>query len=173
MDRDGVINVDTGYAFKIQDIRFIEGIFEICRVARNLDYLVIIVTNQSGIGRGFYSEDDFHKLMSWMKEKFTNEGCSLTDIFFCPYHPTAGVGRYRRDSFCRKPGAGMIFAAKTKYSIDLSKSILIGDSSTDIAAGMIAKIGKNLHLSTMPDHKLRDQASYFHIKNLTFALNYL
>lgn len=144
LDRDGVINVDYGYVHHRDQVHFIDGIFEICRHAHHLGYYIIVVTNQAGIGRGYYSQDDFEDLMTWMKTVFAEQGCPITEVYWCPYHPTAGLGNYRQESFDRKPNPGMILTAANCYNLDLNKSVLIGDKISDVAAGEIAGVGCNL-----------------------------
>lgn len=146
LDRDGVINVDTGYVHLSEHICFIEGIFDVCRAAKTKNYLIIIVTNQSGIGRGYYSEGDFHRLMEWMKSQFTLQGISIDAVYFCPHHPQEGKGEYRRDCPDRKPNPGMLIKAQREYNIDLERSILIGDRDSDHQAGKKAGIGRIFQL---------------------------
>ena len=140
LDRDGVINEDTGYICKIENFHFVDGVFDLCRTARALDYLLIIVTNQSGIGRGLYTEADFQHLTAWMRARFQAEGAPLTAVYHCPYHPD-GVGEYRKQSDWRKPAPGMLFQAASDFALDLSASLIIGDSERDIAAGRAAGLG--------------------------------
>ena len=102
LDRDGVINHDAGYTSSVENFRFIDGIFNLCRAARQLGYLLIVVTNQAGIGRGYYSEEDFLTLTEWMCDHFKLEGAPIADVFYCPFHPEYGVGDYKKDSFDRK-----------------------------------------------------------------------
>ncbi|WP_337432089.1 HAD family hydrolase [Bilophila sp.] len=142
LDRDGIINVDFGYVHKKEHIVFVENIFPLVRAANQKGYLVIIITNQAGIGRGYYTEEDFFALMHWMQEQFQKHGAVVHDVFYCPFHPVHGIGRYRRDSFLRKPHPGMIMQAAEKYEIDLAASVLVGDSLTDIQAGMAGGVGK-------------------------------
>lgn len=144
LDRDGVINVDTGYVFKSQDFIFNEGIFDICKAAKFYGYLILIVTNQAGIGRGFYSEADFFELMNWVQAEFKGREIEIDGIYFCPYHPTAGVGMYKRSSFDRKPNPGMILSAALDFGIDLKKSVLIGDRDSDIQAANNAGINNRI-----------------------------
>ena len=147
LDRDGVINVDTGYVYRISDFKFLEGIFELTRAAVAKDYLVFVVTNQSGIGRGYYSEADFQLLTTWMLCRFESEGVVIKKVFFSPYHPVHGIGRYKKDDISRKPRPGMLLEAKRQFDLDLSESVLIGDKVSDIQAGISAGIGTNLYLS--------------------------
>lgn len=147
LDRDGVINVEKNYVFKIEDFEFIEGIFELIKTFQDKGYLIIVITNQAGIGRGYYTEEDFHKLNNWMIEQFKQRGITITDVYYCPYHPTHGIGEYLKDSYDRKPNPGMILKAGERYSIDLKQSVLIGDKDTDIKAGQAAGIPKNLKIN--------------------------
>jgi len=135
LDRDGVINIDKGYVYKIEDIEFIEEIFNICKYYQKKGYLIIIITNQSGIARGYYTQEDFFRLMDWMKIELKKRGVFITDVFFCPHHPDENCE-------CRKPKPGMILKAKEKYNLDLENSILIGDKNSDIEAGKQAGIKK-------------------------------
>ena len=142
LDRDGVINVDHGYVHTPEKFEFVDGIFEIVAAANKAGYLVIVVTNQAGIGRGYYSEAQFHALTDWMKTKFIENGGRIDAVYFCPYHPEYGVGKYRRESDCRKPAPGMILTAMRDFDIDLGKSILVGDSLKDIYAANASGIGQ-------------------------------
>jgi len=135
LDRDGVINEDYGYVYKKEDFKFKNGIFELLKLFK--DYKIFIVTNQSGIARGYYSENDFHKLMDWVKEEFKQKGIEIVDINFCPHHPDI-TGSCE----CRKPNPGMILDLAKKYNIDLEKSIMIGDKKSDIEAANKAGIKK-------------------------------
>jgi D-glycero-D-manno-heptose 1,7-bisphosphate phosphatase len=137
LDRDGVINVDKGYVYKIEDIEFIDGIFDLCKTYQDKGYEIIIITNQAGIARGYYTEEDFIKLMDWMKKKFEKRGINILDVFYCPHHPD-----FTGECSCRKPKPGMILEAAKKYNIDLKSSVLIGDKISDIEAGKRAGISK-------------------------------
>jgi D-glycero-D-manno-heptose 1,7-bisphosphate phosphatase len=144
LDRDGVINVDHAYVHKKDDFEFIEGIFDLCRKAKQRGYLIIVVTNQAGIGRGYYSEKDFVRLTDWMKQVFLSEEVEINHVYHCPYHPQHGIGTFKKDAECRKPNPGMILKACGDFNIDLESSILIGDKASDIKAGKNAGITKNL-----------------------------
>jgi len=147
LDRDGVINVEKNYVHKIEDFEFVDGIFELLAYYQRRGYLLIVITNQAGIGRGFYNENDFALLTSWMQDQFSSRGITINDVFYCPYHPIHGIGAYRLESLDRKPNPGMIYKAQKKYNIDLKKSILIGDKESDIEAGLRAGVGRNILLS--------------------------
>jgi D-glycero-D-manno-heptose 1,7-bisphosphate phosphatase len=147
LDRDGVINVDHAYVHKKEDFQFIEGIFDLCRKARELGYMIIVVTNQAGIGRGYYSEEDFETLTDWMKQVFASENAEINQVYHCPYHPEKGIGEYKQDAPCRKPNPGMIMQACQEFDIDLKASLMIGDKVSDIEAGQAAGIGRNFLLT--------------------------
>jgi len=153
LDRDGVINENFGYVHKIEDFIFIDGIFNIARKAKKQKYILVIITNQAGIARGYYSETDFHRLTKWMCRKFKDEGAIIDKVYFSPFHPTEGIGKYLKDDISRKPNPGMILQAQKELSIDLKNSILIGDQVTDIKAGISAGVGKNI-LFTLSTNKL-------------------
>lgn len=145
LDRDGVINHDSGYTSNTQSFEFIDGIFELCQVANSFGYLLIVVTNQSGIGRGYYSEQDFLSLTHWMCQRFEERGIKITDVFHCPYHPTHGVGHYKKESLDRKPNPGMLFRAAEKYELNMELSIMIGDKDSDMQAAYSAGVGTRCH----------------------------
>lgn len=152
LDRDGVINEDTGFIHRPEEFQFLPGVFDGCRAARDAGYVLIVVTNQSGIGRGLYSEADFHELTRWMCAAFDAAGAALTDVYFAPTHPTLGLGAYRRESDDRKPGAGMLYRARAEHGIDLGASALIGDRETDMAAAIAAGLAhKILVANERPD----------------------
>jgi D-glycero-D-manno-heptose 1,7-bisphosphate phosphatase len=133
LDRDGVINKEVGYLHKIQDFEFINGVFEACLYFQSLNYQIIVVTNQSGIGRGYYDEDDFHIINNWMLGQFKNKGIEILDVFFCPHDPESNCD-------CRKPKPGMLNQANEKHNIDMEKSWMIGDKEADVAAANSAGI---------------------------------
>lgn len=150
LDRDGVINVEKNYVYRVQDFDFLPGIFDLCATARDLGYRRVVVTNQAGIGRGYYTEDDFQRLTDWMAGVFAREGVPLDRVYHCPYHPTAGVGEYRRESEDRKPNPGMILRAARDLDLDLGASVLLGDKLSDVEAGRAAGV-RHLLLLTDDD----------------------
>lgn len=131
LDRDGIVNVDTAYLHKPEDVVFVDGIFELCKTAELKGYLIIIVTNQAGIARGFYSEEDVQKLHNWLREEFLRKGINITDIFYSPFHTEGVIKKYIKDSDCRKPKPGMFLNAEKKYKIDFSHSLMVGDKHSD------------------------------------------
>jgi D-glycero-D-manno-heptose 1,7-bisphosphate phosphatase len=140
LDRDGIINVERDYVHKAADFTFVDGIFELCRAAERHGFLLVVITNQSGIARGLYTEEDFAAVTEWMIEKFASEGIAIAKVLYCPYHPEATIARYRCDHADRKPSPGMLLRARDELQLDLSASILIGDRLTDIEAGRRAGI---------------------------------
>ena len=173
LDRDGVINVDTGYVHRISDFKFLEGIFELTRAAVAKEYLVFVVTNQAGIGRGYYSEEDFQIVTTWMLARFESEGAEIKKVFFSPYHPVHGIGGYKKDDISRKPRPGMILEAKREFDLDLSNSVLVGDKTSDIRAGISAGVGTNLFLSNDVYSDNLGVDNYHRISHITQAKNYL
>jgi len=133
LDRDGVINVEKDYLYKIEDFEFIDGIFELCKYFQDKDYKIFVVTNQSGIARGYYSEDDFQTLTSWMLKEFTKNGIKIQKVNHCPHHPNI-----TGECSCRKPNSAMLDNIKKKFDIDMQNSIMVGDKESDIEAGLKA-----------------------------------
>jgi D-glycero-D-manno-heptose 1,7-bisphosphate phosphatase len=163
LDRDGVVNVDTDYTYKIEEIEFIEGIFDIARTATDKGYKIFIVTNQAGIGRGFYTEEDYTLAKDYIENSFLKNGVAITKSYHCPYHPLHGIGKYKADSLDRKPNPGMLLRAKKEFNIVLEDSILIGDKETDIEAGINAGLRvkvmfnpKRQQIITMADYTIYD-----------------
>lgn len=158
LDRDGVINVDHGYVHRIQDFEFVDGIFDLARAAHRARYQLCVITNQAGIARGFYSEKQFHELTAWMCGEFASRGAPIAKVYFSPYHPTEGLGSYRKDDISRKPHPGMILQAQAEFDLDLASSILIGDKASDIRAGIAAGVGHNILLAPFAPGELRGTA---------------
>ena len=141
LDRDGVINQESEYVHRVNDFHFIDGVFDACRQMSQAGFRLIIITNQAGIARGYYTEDDFHRLTKWMLDEFRQHGVEIDDVYYCPHHPVHGVGPYHRLCDCRKPGPGMVLRAAREHSLDLQQSILVGDKASDIEAGRTAGVG--------------------------------
>jgi len=142
LDRDGVINEEVGYLHRSEDVRWVEGIFSLARTARELGWLLVVVTNQSGIARGYYTEQAFQELMAWMRESFAAEGAGLDAVYFCPYHPREGIGVYRQEHPDRKPGPGMLVRAARDLGLELGASVMVGDRCSDVAAAHAAGLRK-------------------------------
>ena len=150
LDRDGVINKETGYLHKIEDFKFINGVFEACQHYEQLGYKIIIVTNQSGISRGHYSEDDFRNITDWMITQFNKNNIQILDTFHCPHLPDSGCN-------CRKPKPGMLLEAKKKYNINMLESWMIGDKETDITAAISSGINNTILVKS--GHKINEADS--------------
>jgi len=133
LDRDGVINKDINYLHKIDDFEFIDGIFDVCLYFQSLGYKIIIITNQSGISRGYYSHSDYQKVTQWMLDQFKYKNINILDVFHCPHGPDSTCD-------CRKPKPGMFLKAKDKHNTDMEKSWLIGDNEIDVIAANEAGI---------------------------------
>jgi D-glycero-D-manno-heptose 1,7-bisphosphate phosphatase len=138
LDRDGVVNEEVGYLHRNDEVRFVDGIFSLCRTAVGLGYRLIVVTNQAGIARGYYTEADFEKLMEFMREELRAEGVELDAVYYCPFHPEHGVGKYKREHDDRKPGTGMLRRGAREFGVELSDSVLVGDRCSDVGAANAA-----------------------------------
>ena len=144
LDRDGVLNEDTGYVHRSDQVRWVEGARETIRWLNDAGYFVFVVTNQTGIAHGFYSEDHVNDLHDWMNRELRQGGAHIDCVEFCPYHPEATVERYRQASDMRKPGPGMLKKLLAEWPIEASQSFLIGDRATDLEAAAAAGIRGHL-----------------------------
>jgi D-glycero-D-manno-heptose 1,7-bisphosphate phosphatase len=140
LDRDGVINKDLGYVHKIDEFIWLPGVKHGIKILKENGYLVIVISNQSGIGRGFYSSKDLKKLNFYINTQLKKIGTKIDAFYHCSYHPKFGLGAFKKSSFNRKPNPGMFLKAKKKYKIDFKKSFFIGDQLSDKAAAKKAKI---------------------------------
>ena len=138
LDRDGVINKDFGYVGTLDRFEWIEGSINAIRRINNAGYLAIVITNQSGIGRGYYTEQEFHNLMSAISDMLNEKCAHIDDYYYCPHHEHAALNQYKKNCAYRKPGSGMLEQAINDWNIDLEKSIFIGDKSTDIRLAKIS-----------------------------------
>lgn len=139
-DRDGVINRDDGYVFRATDFVWIDGAIEAISLFNRLGYATVLITNQSGIARGLYTEADFQALTQWIGSELTGHGAHFDAVYFCPHHPEASVREYRIQCECRKPRPGMLLRAIRELSIDVAASALIGDKFTDCEAAEAAGV---------------------------------
>lgn len=159
LDRDGVINVDKGYVCKVKDFEFIEGAVNALKKLHNSGYILVIVTNQSGIGRGYFTEEDFQTVNRHMLNLFDEEGIKISKVYFCPHSP-------KEDCSCRKPNPKFIKDAEMELGIDLKKSYVIGDKTADIKSGadvgcktilvQTGKGGEDECYEIMPDFTAKD-----------------
>ena len=157
LDRDGVINADQGYTHRQESFEFLPGIFELARRASRSGRALVVVTNQAGIGRGHYGEATFRSLTAWMIERFADEGAAIERVYFCPHHPEAQPGPYRRECTCRKPAAGMILAACADLGLDAASSMLVGDKASDLQAGARAGVGTLMLVGSDPAAEVQTQ----------------
>jgi D-glycero-D-manno-heptose 1,7-bisphosphate phosphatase len=163
LDRDGVINVDHGYVCRREDFEFLPGVLAACARLHGLGFALVVVTNQAGIGRGLYGEDDFRRLTAWMTAQFGAAGAPLAGVYHCPHHPEAALGDYRRACGCRKPAPGMLLAAARELALDPARSVLFGDKASDIGAALAAGVPQRVLLGTdgraLPPPELAPQAT--------------
>lgn len=147
LDRDGVINIDHGYTYRQQDFEFIPGVLSASAVLASAGFALVVVTNQSGIGRGLYEESDFLALTQWMRERFADAGAPLAGVYFCPHHPQDALGIYRQDCQCRKPAPGLLLKAAQELSLDLKRSVMFGDKASDLEAAQAAGVATRILLA--------------------------
>lgn len=152
LDRDGVINIDYGYVYQIEKFEFIEGIFDILKLFLKHKYRLFIVTNQSGIGRGYYTNNDFLKLTKYMLKEFEKRGIIIESVEYCNHAPEERCG-------CRKPRTGMVDNILSKYNIDLENSWLIGDKQSDIDLANNANISNTVAIG---ERKIINNSLYFY-----------
>jgi D-glycero-D-manno-heptose 1,7-bisphosphate phosphatase len=138
LDRDGTINEEKNYLHRIEDFEFIPGAPEAIRQLNQAGYLVLVVTNQSGVARGFFSLAEVDALHRHMVQLLAEYGARIDGFYVCPHHPTAGQGEWRRDCSCRKGQPGLLLQAAAEHDIDLARSYMIGDKAADIEAGQRA-----------------------------------
>jgi D-glycero-D-manno-heptose 1,7-bisphosphate phosphatase len=151
LDRDGVINVDRGYIHLPDQFEFVAGIFQLARFwAAELRRPIVVVTNQSGIGRGYFDERAYAELTQWMCDRFAAENAPIARVYHCPYHPLHGIGEYRRDHLWRKPNPGMILQAIADLALDPARCVIVGDQMIDIEAGAAAGLGLRILVAARP-----------------------
>lgn len=148
LDRDGVLNRDFAYVHTRAAFQWVPGALEGARRLAEAGFLLVVVTNQSGIGRGYYTEADFLALTEWMKAEMARAGAPVAGVYFCPHHPEKALPRYRIDCNCRKPKPGMLLQAAADLALDLSSSILFGDKPGDCTAGRLAGCPERIILGT-------------------------
>ena len=148
LDRDGVINVDRGYVCHAADFTFVSGAFEGAAALQQLGFALVVITNQSGIGRGLYSESAFDALNHWMIGEFEQRSIRIDGVFYCPHHPTDARGQYRRVCDCRKPAPGLLLRAARELDLDLTRSAMFGDRASDLQAASAANVPLRYLLGT-------------------------
>lgn len=133
LDRDGTINIDKEYLYKVEDFEYLPGAVEGLKKLGDAGYLLIVITNQSGIARGYYTEEDYRHMDEWMKANLLTKGVKIAGSYYCPHHPKADVLEYRRECECRKPGTELFWKAQKDFDIDMSQSFAIGDKERDLS----------------------------------------
>ena len=131
IDRDGIINEDTGYPHKPEHIKFRFEIFDICRAAQQKGYLLIVMTNQAGVAKGKFPEEDVRALNAWIKDQFKVRGIDIAAFYYCPHHKNGVIPEYAKTCNCRKPRPGMVEQAVRDFDIDIPASLVIGDKESD------------------------------------------
>lgn len=155
LDRDGTINVDKNYLYRTEDFEFLPGAVDALKMLQSAEYLLIIITNQSGIGRGYYTEEDFLKLNEYMKAELSKAGVNISAVYYCPHLPDAQVERYRKVCTCRKPATGLFEQAVRDFNIDLSKSFAVGDKLRDCSICSKSDCGGFLIGADSHDEKIK------------------
>ena len=135
LDRDGTINVEKDYLYKVEDFEFISGVPEAIKKLKDAGFQVIVVSNQSGIARGYFDESDVEKLHQYIQTELATYGTSIDAFYFCPHHPDKGLGAYKVQCECRKGNPGMLLHAAREHDIDMKRSFMVGDKLADIEAG--------------------------------------
>lgn len=143
LDRDGTINVEKNYLYRPEEFEFIPKVPEAIARLNNAGYQVIVVSNQAGVARGYYAEDDVIKLHQYVNEQLSKYKAHIDGFYYCPHHPDAGIGKYKMKCHCRKPGTGLFEKACEDFDVDIEDSWMIGDNVGDI------KAGNNFHLKTI------------------------
>ncbi len=136
LDRDGTINIEKNYLYRKEDFEFIPGAVEAIKLIKEKGFKVVVVSNQAGVARGYYSEEDVNVLHRYINECLKKEGTIIDAFYFCPHHPVHGKGKYLCECTCRKPNTGMFEKAAEKFDIDIENSWMIGDNTGDIKAGI-------------------------------------
>ncbi len=170
LDRDGVINVEKNYLYKVEDFEFIDGVFDTLNYLQKLGFKLFIITNQSGIGRGYYTQDDFNKLTSWMVKEFEKKDIIISQVEVCPHAPN-------EECNCRKPNTGMIDNILKNHKINLEKSWLIGDKESDILCAKNSGIKNTIQVKSGHDFDEKSSLANFvcnsikEVKNIIIPLS--
>ncbi len=135
LDRDGTIIVDKGFVHKKEDLELLPGAVEAIKLAREAGFMVVVVTNQSGVARGYFTEEEVKNFNAHLNRVLGQRGARIDAFYYCPHHPEAPIPTYRKACLCRKPQPGLILQAARELDIDLSQSWTIGDSPRDVEAG--------------------------------------
>lgn len=156
LDRDGIVNEDFGHVHKIEDFKFCDNVFDLCREYQQSGYLIIIVTNQAGIGKGLYTLEDFQKLNKWMIQEFESNGIHISKVYYCPHKP-------EDKCYCRKPAPGMFLEAIKEFDLDPLQCVAIGDKMSDLQAAHQANI-KTLYFKKTRYDEIHVDFDYKYLK---------
>ncbi|MBX4181217.1 D-glycero-beta-D-manno-heptose 1,7-bisphosphate 7-phosphatase [Sodalis sp. CWE] len=141
LDRDGTINIDYGYVHEVSNFHFIDGSINAMQELQNMKFILVIITNQSGLARGFFRKDQFFYLTKWINRSLKNYGINLKGTYFCPHYPPINVGTFHQGCSCRKPKPKMLLEAQRHLCIDMSSSYMVGDKEEDMLAAKAAGVG--------------------------------
>lgn len=175
LDRDGTINAEKNYLYKIEDFEFIKGALEAIRILNDNGYKVIVITNQAGIARGYYTEEDVKRLHEYIQNQLKKYKAHIDAFYYCPHHPTAGIGKYKIDCNCRKPKDGLFRIAISDLKIDVHKSFAVGDKVSDLKPALELEIDSIL-VETGYGSKEKNYIYDFNIvlkKDILSAVNYI
>ena len=161
LDRDGVINEELGHVHRVADFHLLPGAIKAMQGLADAGLVLVVVTNQAGIARGLYTEADYQRLTTHLREQLAHAGVMLAGTYHCPHHPQAVLPALRRDCACRKPRPGMLHRAAAELSLDLKHSLMVGDKPSDVLAGRAAGVGSNVlvrsgHALTAADAQAAD-----------------
>jgi D-glycero-D-manno-heptose 1,7-bisphosphate phosphatase len=166
LDRDGVINREVNYLYRIEDFEFVPNSISGMKRLLEHEFKIIIVTNQAGIARGYYTVEDYEVLTEWYLSELNKVGVDIQDVFYCPHHPHGKVREYVVECECRKPNIGLLTQALNKYPIDIDSSIMVGDKSTDVEAGKSFGLSKNYLVRTGHELSKAEEERYQVIDDL-------
>lgn len=170
LDRDGTINVDKNYLYKIEDFEFLPGVIDGLRLLQEHGFLLIVVTNQSGIARGYFTENEYNTLNDWIINELEKNGVRITLTLYCPHHPSAKVLKYRKNCDCRKPKIGLYKKAIDLFDIDISSSYVIGDKIRDCSICEISDC-KGYLISDNEDAQILDMVKCGKYRNVEYAID--
>jgi len=160
LDRDGVINVNHGYVHTAEQTEWVKGIFELCAIARDNKYVLVVITNQAGIARGYYSESEFLGYTKWMHGEFAARDVEILATLYCPHHPIAGLGALRVECQCRKPAPGMFVVASSLLGLTPGESVMVGDRESDLLAASRAGVSTGFLIDSARSQPFVEVAKY-------------
>ncbi len=173
LDRDGTINEEVNYLHRPEELKFLDGVPEAIKLLKDNGFKIIVVTNQAGVARGYYTCKDVEDLHSFMNEELEKTGTGIDAFYYCPHHPTEGTGEYRVKCDCRKPGTGLFKRAEEDFDVDKAHSYMIGDNIIDIEAGVNYGVPSIL-VGTGYGKKFKEEAPYdFYAETLMDAAGYI